>query len=325
MSLPGRARVRLAATVSSAVAAAAIASAAIAVAPASAQSGGAGMVSPASAKLTAPVVVPPVVQPLPGAPIDAVVATRKALGREVLRYRLRTRAATAVRIDVVSLADGTSVYAATKRRVLPGTVRSFAWTGATGTGTIAPDGRYGFRIALGAAATQAATSDPAALGGATPAAVSPPPAGVSAGSFSFKGAVFPVQGRHSYGGSGNRFGAGRSGHMHEGQDVLAACGTPVLAARGGLVIQRAFQGNAGNYVVIQDPATHSGMMYAHFPRPAIVRNGAHVATGQQIGVVGETGDATTCHLHFELWTAPGWYLGGKPIDPLATLRSWDHR
>jgi murein DD-endopeptidase MepM/ murein hydrolase activator NlpD len=32
-----------------------------------------------------------------------------------------------------------------------------------------------------------------------------------------------------------------------------------------------------------------------------------------IGVVGQTGDATACHLHFEIWTAPGWYEGGDPM------------
>jgi murein DD-endopeptidase MepM/ murein hydrolase activator NlpD len=39
--------------------------------------------------------------------------------------------------------------------------------------------------------------------------------------------------------------------------------------------------------------------------------------------VGRTGDATACHLHFEEWTAPGWYTGGSPFDPLADLRAWD--
>ena len=47
--------------------------------------------------------------------------------------------------------------------------------------------------------------------------------------------LFPIRGRHNYGQSGARFGAGRSGHSHQGQDVMAACGTPLVAARGGVV------------------------------------------------------------------------------------------
>jgi hypothetical protein len=38
---------------------------------------------------------------------------------------------------------------------------------------------------------------------------------------------------------------------------------------------------------------------------------------------GDTGDADGCHLHFEIWTAPGWYTGGHPIDPLPFLEAWD--
>jgi murein DD-endopeptidase MepM/ murein hydrolase activator NlpD len=51
--------------------------------------------------------------------------------------------------------------------------------------------------------------------------------------------------------------------------------------------------------------------------------GDQVFTGQQIGVVGDTGDASACHLHFEIWTAPGWYDGGHVIDPLPSLQAWD--
>jgi murein DD-endopeptidase MepM/ murein hydrolase activator NlpD len=141
--------------------------------------------------------------------------------------------------------------------------------------------------------------------------------------FTFVGAVFPVRGPHTFGEGAARFGAERAGHVHQGQDVMARCGTPLVAARGGVVVQRAFQALAGNYVVIQDPITGESNVYAHLRRPASVRRGQRVETGQPIGVVGETGDATACHLHFELWTAPGWYRGGSPIDPLPTLQGWD--
>ena len=54
-----------------------------------------------------------------------------------------------------------------------------------------------------------------------------------------------------------------------------------------------------------------------------MRRGQRVETGQPLGVVGDTGSASACHLHFEIWTAPGWYRGGTPIDPLPALKRWD--
>src|SRR5688572_5106984 len=45
------------------------------------------------------------------------------------------------------------------------------------------------------------------------------------------GHVFPVRGPHGFGGAGAGFGAVRPGHRHQGQDVVAACGTPLVAAR----------------------------------------------------------------------------------------------
>ncbi|MGB2710849.1 MAG: M23 family metallopeptidase, partial [Conexibacter sp.] len=141
--------------------------------------------------------------------------------------------------------------------------------------------------------------------------------------FTFVGAVFPVRGTHDFGGRGGRFGAGRSGHMHAGQDVMAGCGTPLVAARGGTVTMRARQALAGNYLVIHDEVSGQDFMYAHLRERALVKKGQRVETGQAIGFAGDTGDASACHLHFEIWTAPGWYAGGEPIDPLPSLRRWD--
>jgi murein DD-endopeptidase MepM/ murein hydrolase activator NlpD len=111
--------------------------------------------------------------------------------------------------------------------------------------------------------------------------------------------------------------------MHQGQDVFAACGTPVVAARGGIVRWKAFQSRAGNYLVIDGDGTDQDYAYMHLQAPAIVEKGARVVTGQRLGNVGDTGAASGCHLHFELWTGPGWYEGGQPLDPLAVLQAWD--
>ena len=119
------------------------------------------------------------------------------------------------------------------------------------------------------------------------------------------------------------FGTGRSGHTHQGHDVFAACGTPLVAARGGTVRYKAFQGRAGNYVVIDGDGTDVDYAYMHLQGPALFDKGERVLTGQRIGNVGDTGDAHGCHLHFEAWSGPGWYEGGKPFDPLPLLRAWD--
>ena len=130
--------------------------------------------------------------------------------------------------------------------------------------------------------------------------------------------VFPVQGKYDFGTEVNRFGGGRG---HKGQDVFATCGTPVVAALSGRVTLAKWQDRAGNYVVIK-ASDGTGQAYMHLQRPASVEKGQTVTAGEPIGLVGDTGRASGCHLHFELWTAPGWYEGGEPIDPLPALRQW---
>jgi murein DD-endopeptidase MepM/ murein hydrolase activator NlpD len=132
--------------------------------------------------------------------------------------------------------------------------------------------------------------------------------------------VFPVGGPHTF---GQGFGAARVGHTHQGQDIMAACGTPLVAVSRSRVIWRKWQGAAGNYVVLRDLASKQNYMYAHLAAPAAVTVNQLLAPGQQIGNVGQTGDATACHLHFELWTKKGYYRGGHPINPLPTLQVWD--
>jgi murein DD-endopeptidase MepM/ murein hydrolase activator NlpD len=131
--------------------------------------------------------------------------------------------------------------------------------------------------------------------------------------------AFPVRGKLEYGTYTNRYGGGRN---HQGQDVFAKCGTTVASALPGEVTNRRWQSAAGNYVVIQ-AADGTSQAYMHLIEPASVKVGQEVAAGQPIGRVGQTGRASGCHLHFEFWTAPGWYMGGKSIDPLPKLRQWE--
>jgi murein DD-endopeptidase MepM/ murein hydrolase activator NlpD len=227
-----------------------------------------------------------------------------------LRFEIEsTQAQNDLQIDVVDSA-GEAVRTFYRNDVAPHAPLRIRWDGTTAEGRPARNGRYSFRIvAQGASASIArrasSSSEPLSLG------------------FALYGYAFPILGPHDFGGAAGRFGAPRSGHTHQGQDVMAACGQAEVAARGGTVQYAGYEGNAGNYVVIDGKGTGFDFMYAHLAEPSSLKTGDPVRTGQPIGVVGETGDATACHLHFEIWTAPGWYEGGSPIDPLPYLEQWD--
>lgn len=134
--------------------------------------------------------------------------------------------------------------------------------------------------------------------------------------------VFPVRGPHSY---GDGFGASRSGHLHQGADVLAAEGTPVVSPLAGTVTSTAVQpGGAGWYVVLHADDGRS-LFFAHCRAHTIVVSaGVRVAPGAPLCQVGHTGDATGPHLHLEIWVG-GWRTSkaSAPIDPMPQLRAWD--
>lgn len=136
--------------------------------------------------------------------------------------------------------------------------------------------------------------------------------------------VFPVQGAFSLGGDGSRFGARRRGHRHQGQDISAALGTPVVAPWAGTVERIAFQRDgAGLYIVLDGDGEDRDYVFMHLRRGSLrVSRGEPVAAGQQIAEVGNTGGSSGAHLHFEIWVGGGWYTGGRPIDPLPLLRGW---
>jgi murein DD-endopeptidase MepM/ murein hydrolase activator NlpD len=229
-------------------------------------------------------------------------------GGVTFSYRFSGGEPTAVQVTVVRIDTGDVVKTWSPQPLPPGQVGNVSWNGMASGSRAAPNGRYAFRL-VASAGTAAARS--ASAGDSRRDA------------FDLRPALFPVRGRHNYGGSGARFGAGRSGHTHQGQDVMAACGTPLRAARGGVVKAKKFQSAAGNYLVIDGAGTSVDYGYMHLRTPSPYQVGDRVRTGDQIGVVGETGDATACHLHFEEWSGPGWYSGGSPFDPLADLKSWD--
>jgi murein DD-endopeptidase MepM/ murein hydrolase activator NlpD len=167
-----------------------------------------------------------------------------------------------------------------------------------------------------------ARSGPLAVIGDTGKDVAPQPLKVTAKALPRAAApalgegVFPIAGRHTY---GDGIGAGRG---HQGQDVFAKCGTPLVAIYDAKVQHKAVHSAAGNYVVLQT-TDGSSFAYMHLQSPSPLRKGDVVGAGDPVGKVGDTGRASGCHLHFEQWTAPGWYEGGRAIDPLPLLESLD--
>ncbi len=211
-----------------------------------------------------------------------------------------------LRIDVVDAA-GATVKTFYRSDVAPDVPNSIRWDGTGNDGRPAPNGRYRFQVSPQGETTEAMQS-------------STPPAELG---FALYGYAFPVLGTHDFGGAGAVFGAGRSGHTHQGHDVMAECGVPLVAARGGRVQYSGVDDAAGNYLVIDGRGTGFDTAYMHLLEPSPLQTGDLVRTGQPIGLVGSTGSSSACHLHFEIWAAPGWYEGGSPIDPLPYLLKWD--
>src|SRR4051812_3431822 len=137
--------------------------------------------------------------------------------------------------------------------------------------------------------------------------------------------VFPVAGPHTFGGDDARFGAGRAGHVHEGQDIVAAEGLPVVAPLAGTIVARDYQAAGAGFYLAMDAADGRSFFFAHCQKDTFaVMVGQAVAAGQQLCRVGQTGDASGPHLHFEIWLG-GWRRAktSTPIDPLAQLQAWD--
>jgi hypothetical protein len=141
--------------------------------------------------------------------------------------------------------------------------------------------------------------------------------------------VFPVVGAVQY---QDDFGDARAGGSHQGNDIMAAKKSPAVAAEAGKVKYWTTSATAGCmlYLYGESKTTY---LYIHLNNDLTSRNdnrgkcvrgvaytvkdGANVSAGQQIGYVGDSGDANGIqpHLHFEVH--PG---GGKAVDPYPYLQ-----
>ncbi len=112
--------------------------------------------------------------------------------------------------------------------------------------------------------------------------------------------------------------AGRGGAsfvMHNGVDLLAPAGTPVLAAASGTVVGAAPNAGYGNWIRVEH-TQNVATVYGHLSAFAAgISAGVKVQRGQVIGFVGNTGRSTGPHLHFEVINS------GQAIDPMTSPRA----
>jgi murein DD-endopeptidase MepM/ murein hydrolase activator NlpD len=243
------------------------------------------------------------------APTFTVTPATVAPGAELtLRYRVTGRAKRVrVRVDLLSMLSGKPVATLALGRRATGRTYTRTWRP-----TLAA-GRYTARLR----ATTLRRAGRARASSTSTIEIHEAPVVAASG-------VFPVQGPYSLGGAGSRFGAGREGHTHQGQDISAAAGTPLVAPRAGFISWRAYQSDgAGHYVVLHGDDGRDYVFMHMQGGSVVVQKGQGVAAGERLGAVGQSGHADGPHLHFEIWP-DGWYSSkkSKPIDPLPDLLAW---
>jgi hypothetical protein len=162
------------------------------------------------------------------------------------------------------------------------------------------------------------------------------PSGAAPSAVTIKPIVFPVDGNVTY---TDTFGAPRSGHTHEGQDLMGAKMMKLVSAVDGTVFRVVFNNATGNSVTIKaadgwtyhyihvnndTPGTDDGQATRAQAFPASIVPGAVVTKGQLIAFMGDSGNAESAgaHLHFEIRepAPPGGYIG-TAINPYASLQA----
>lgn len=109
-----------------------------------------------------------------------------------------------------------------------------------------------------------------------------------------------------------------SGRRHEGIDIFARKGTPVVSTTEGILLRQGENALGGNVVWVLGPAGHRHY-YAHLDEFADLPAGQRIAAGTVLGYVGNTGNARTTppHLHYGIYTREG------AINPYPLLAGTD--
>ena len=163
-------------------------------------------------------------------------------------------------------------------------------------------------VAQAPAAVGSSASDAVGSGGgaSAPPSTDAPPAQAPAD----PGMICPVDGPSAF---SDTWGAGRpGGRRHQGVDMIAAHGTPLVAVADG---DARFWTNGQGALGVSLTADN-GTRYYYGHLSSYVGSSGRVAKGQLIGYVGKTGATTVNHLHFEIH--PG---GGAAINPYPYVRN----
>lgn len=112
----------------------------------------------------------------------------------------------------------------------------------------------------------------------------------------------------------------RDGEFHAGIDIANTAHVPVVAAADGVVIRSYYSSSYGNCIFISHSINGQiyTTVYAHL-QSRLVGTGAVVSKGQQIGVMGNTGDSHGQHLHFEIHKGPWNPAKSNAVNPLNYL------
>ena len=110
-----------------------------------------------------------------------------------------------------------------------------------------------------------------------------------------------------------------AGRGHEGVDLFAPAGTPLVAVDDAIVLETGNDGGRGNYVSIYDARRDRTYNYLHMLAPALVAPGERVDAGQKLGELGCTGSCWGNHLHFELRAGRDGY--GPVLDPIPLVEA----
>jgi murein DD-endopeptidase MepM/ murein hydrolase activator NlpD len=122
------------------------------------------------------------------------------------------------------------------------------------------------------------------------------------------GMFCPVAGPVSFTDS---WGAPRSGHTHQGVDMMGSYGTPLVAVTSGSITYAAYDGSGGNMIFLSGD---DGNAYWYMHNQENLVSGGHVDAGQQIATLGDTGNAAgTPHLHFEYHPGNGAAVNPYPL------------